>query len=149
MENKQVMGVGVIVVRDGKILLGKRKGAHGANTWAVPGGRMDSYEKSSGVFVQEQPEETARRELLEETGLKVLSAAIVARTVHYFEELDEEHISIYVQVEIADGEPVVMEPNKCHEWGWFNWCHLPHPLFPLFKHYVNAAFLPEGIVCST
>ena len=65
-----------------------------------------------------------------------------------FEELDEEHISIYVQVEIADGEPVVMEPNKCHEWGWFNWCHLPHPLFPLFKHYVNAAFLPEGIVCS-
>lgn len=148
MEMNKVLGVGVIVIRDGKILLGRRKGAHGADTWAVPGGRVDTYEKSPGVIQQEKPEETAIRELWEETGLKVIGTDIVGQTSHFFEELDQEHISIYIRAEVLDDEPVVMEPNKCHEWAWFNWNHLPHPLFPLFKHLVNAGFIPEGIVGS-
>ena len=148
MEIKKVLGVGIIVIRDGKILLGRRKGAHGAETWAVPGGRVDTYEKSPGIMVQEEPAETAIRELWEETGLKVIGTTLVGQTSHFFEELGQEHISIYIKAEVLDGEPVVMEPEKCHEWGWFNWNHLPHPLFPLFKHFVNAGIIPEGIVGS-
>ena len=40
--NKQVrVGVGVVIMRNGKILLGERIGSHGANTWATPGGHLE------------------------------------------------------------------------------------------------------------
>ena len=54
------VGVGVLVVRDGLVLLGRRLGAHGAGTWAAPGGRLE---------FGEQIEACAQRELAEETGL--------------------------------------------------------------------------------
>ena len=38
------VGVGVIVRREGRILLGKRKGSHGENTWAPPGGHLEFME---------------------------------------------------------------------------------------------------------
>ncbi|MCE5300253.1 MAG: NUDIX domain-containing protein [Spirochaetia bacterium] len=56
-----VPGVGVIAVRDGKILLVKRKLPPMAGTWALPGGFMDQGESI---------ENAGRRELLEETGLR-------------------------------------------------------------------------------
>ena len=56
------VGVGVIVVRDGKVLAGKRKNAHGDGAWSFPGGHLELNE---GV------EECAKREVFEETGARV------------------------------------------------------------------------------
>jgi 8-oxo-dGTP diphosphatase len=36
------VGIGVFVVRDGKILLGKRKKAHGEGTWCLFGRHLKS-----------------------------------------------------------------------------------------------------------
>ncbi len=36
------VGVGVLILRDGKVLLGRRKGSHGAGCWSAPGGHLDS-----------------------------------------------------------------------------------------------------------
>ena len=61
MEDKRPkVGVGVFVFKDGKILLGKRKNAHGAGTWSFPGGHIELFEELY---------ECAYRELREETGL--------------------------------------------------------------------------------
>lgn len=62
--SKPRIGVGVIVVKEGKILMGKRKGSHGTGLWAFPGGHLEFGESVS---------ECATRELEEETGLKALS----------------------------------------------------------------------------
>ena len=35
------VGVGVLIIRNGKILLIKRTGSHGAGTWSPPGGHID------------------------------------------------------------------------------------------------------------
>ena len=56
------IGVAVIVVRDGKVLLGKRKNAHGEGRWGFPGGHLE---------FMETVEACAAREVLEETGLGV------------------------------------------------------------------------------
>ena len=41
--NKPKVGVGVMVFKDGKILLGKRKGAHGEGEQAFPGGLLSIW----------------------------------------------------------------------------------------------------------
>ena len=38
------IGINVIVVRDKKILLGKRKNSYGEGTWALPGGHLEEGE---------------------------------------------------------------------------------------------------------
>lgn len=34
-------GIGCFVVRNGRFLMGRRHGAHGAGTWSVPGGWIE------------------------------------------------------------------------------------------------------------
>lgn len=59
MERPKV-GVGVIVLKEKKLLLGQRKGSHSQGEWAPPGGHLEFGEEVAAC---------AKRELLEETGL--------------------------------------------------------------------------------
>jgi 8-oxo-dGTP diphosphatase len=56
------VGVGALVVEDGKILLVKRIMAPERGKWSIPAGFLDQGE---------DPQRTAEREVLEETGLRV------------------------------------------------------------------------------
>lgn len=55
------VGVGVLVVKGNKVLLGKRKNAHGADEYGGPGGHLEYGETI---------EQTALREIGEECGIK-------------------------------------------------------------------------------
>lgn len=117
------VGIGVAVLHQGKILLGKRKGAHGSGEWAPPGGHLE---------FGETPEECARRELAEETGLIAVSikpgpwtSDVIDKSKHY--------VTIFMFVESFVGIPAVLEPNKCESWEWFEWDKLPEPLFLPFR----------------
>jgi 8-oxo-dGTP diphosphatase len=57
-----VVGVGVVVICDGKILLEKRKYEPGKGKWSIPGGLVE---------LGENVEQTVIREVKEETGLEV------------------------------------------------------------------------------
>lgn len=73
-----VVGVGVAVVDQGRVLLVKRGRDPGKGLWAVPGGKVRRGEPIA---------EAARREVLEETGLEVE----VGEVIWVGEHLSEQH----------------------------------------------------------
>lgn len=125
-ETKQVrVGVAIIVQRktDGLIVFGLRKGLHGPGTWSLPGGNME---------FGEDPETTARRELLEETGLTVGTITPYTECPYvntHFQTTEKQYITLYFMAEYLGGEPEVLEPEKCARWVWVEPAALPTPLF--------------------
>lgn len=131
-------GVGVLVTRGSKILLGKRKGAHGAGTWAPAGGKEN--------FPYEDPVSIAERELGEETGMQAQSYRAAATVTNYMDELIEFHRTFFIEVTVADAaEPQLLEPNKCEEWAWFEWDQLPAPLFSPFQSLIDMGWKPPAL----
>ncbi|MBA3958689.1 MAG: NUDIX domain-containing protein [Parachlamydiaceae bacterium] len=120
MKKRPFVGVGVVVIKEGKVLLGKRKGAHGAGNWSFPGGHLE---------FEEQVRDCAIRELEEETSLKAVSI----QESHWVEDIMEKdnkhYITLYMIVTQFQGEPQLLEPHKCEGWQWFAWDALPSPLF--------------------
>lgn len=134
MEKIPRIGISVIIKRDGKILLGKRKGSQGTGTWGIPGGHLEFGEKVS---------ECAKREVLEETGLDIKNVSEIKTTTEDFFEVEQKHyITLYVFADYISGEAKIMEPNKCTEWGWFGWDNLPEPLFLIIKNLKAQNFNP-------
>jgi ADP-ribose pyrophosphatase YjhB (NUDIX family)/MOSC domain-containing protein YiiM len=115
---QESVGVGVIVVRGGAVLFGRRRGAHGASSWSFPGGQLDG---------DERVERCAIRELREEAGIEVSNARVVAGTEDEF-GVGFRYRTLFVQADWAGGEPTVGAPDDCAEWGWFSWDDPPQPL---------------------
>lgn len=115
------VGVGVIIERDGKVLFGQRKNAHGAGCWSFAGGHLEFGETW---------EECAAREVMEETGMQLKNAHYVAATNDYMPEDGKHYITIYIQGTVAaDEEPRNCEPDRCDGWHWMAWDAWPRPLF--------------------
>lgn len=127
------VGVGVLVVRDGRVLLGERRGAHGAGSWALPGGHLEH---------REQVEDCARRELAEETGLLggVLTHGPWVSDVFEAEEMH--YVTVFMVVHDPVGDVVLREPAKCARWAWFAWDVLPAPLFAPLASLRATGFVP-------
>ncbi len=118
--SRPVVGVAGLVVKDNKVLMGKRKGDHGGGTWAPPGGKLDFGESF---------EDAVRREVLEETGLTVRVIRFFAVTNNVFRNEKRHSITLFFICRIRSGKLRVMEPDKCEKFGWFEWESLPRPLF--------------------
>jgi 8-oxo-dGTP diphosphatase len=114
------VGVGVFVVRDGKVLLMRRTGAHGAGTWSPPGGHLD---------FGESPEVCAAREVMEEVGLAVTGLQFKGITNDVFAADGLHYITIWMEGRCTGGEARVASPGEATEVGWFAWDALPVPLF--------------------
>lgn len=129
------VGVGVLVLHEGLVLLGKRLGSHGAGTWSAPGGRLE---------YGEQIEACAARELKEETGLAASSHELGPYTNDLFEEVQEQYVTIFVVARGIRGSPVNLEPGKCEGWAWFKWGDWPAPLFKPVESLLRIGWRPGG-----
>jgi 8-oxo-dGTP diphosphatase len=118
-----LVGVSAVVVRDGRVVAGRRKGSHGAGSWAFPGGRVEPGEHPRAVVV---------RELDEETGLRALRVEPITWTSDLLPwgEVTLHFITLHHLVEVAPGEPIVREPDKVEGWQWVDWDEIPEPVFP-------------------
>lgn len=103
------VGVGVFVFKDGKFLMGQRRGAHGAGSWSVPGGHL---------AFNESPEETAIREVREETGLEIGNVSFAAVTNDVFADEGKHYVTLWMKSDWVGGEPTITEPDKFVEQAW-------------------------------
>lgn len=114
------IGVGVIIAKGQKILLGKRKNSHGAGTWCFPGGHLE---------FGEDPEDCAIREVFEETGLSITDIRRWTFTNDIFISENKHYISLFMLANYLSGVETLKEPHKFDRWDWFSWNTLPSPLF--------------------
>ncbi len=132
MERPKV-GVGVIVRKDGKVLMLRRSGAHGQGTWCFPGGHLE---------FDEEVEDCAKRETLEESGVTIKNLQRGPYTNDIHDEEDKHYITLFIISDHDTGEPYITEPDKCSEIGWFDWHSLPQPLFLPVKNLKESGFNP-------
>lgn len=132
MTEKPQVGIAVIVTRDDKILLMKRKGPHGRGTWSTPGGHLD---------FGESPEECAAREAREEVGVEVVDIRFRSVTNDVFESEGKHYITIWMDGKTTD-EPRIASEKEVQEVGWFAWDALPKPLFLTLENLVKGNSYP-------
>jgi len=122
------VGVGVIILKDNNILLGKRIESNtlGGGSWTCPGGKPEFGENIINAV---------KRETEEETGIKVneLKLASVSNDIAY----GDHFVTLGFVCNNFDGQPKIMEPNKITEWKWFSMNELPKPLFLPSEKLIN------------
>ena len=120
-------GVGIMILKDNKVLLGKRHDdpekadseLSGEGTWTMPGGKIDFGDGIEGA---------AKREVFEETGIIIKNPNLFSITND--KTLKAHFITLGFLVTDFEGIPQVKEPDEITEWGWFDLNNLPSPIFP-------------------
>jgi len=133
MQHRPAVGVAVIVIKNAKVLLGRRLNSHGSGTWALPGGHLE---------LNESIEDCAKREVFEETGLSIKNLQCTTFTNDIFEKENKHYVTLFVVSEYDSGKLQLKEPDKCERWGWFSWNEFPEPLFLSLKNLLNQEFNP-------
>jgi 8-oxo-dGTP diphosphatase len=122
-------GVGLVILRDARILLYKRMRPPEAGYWNIVGGKVDHMEPA---------EAAARREAEEEIG-RIERIGMTEQII----DADRQHwISILYLARDVEGEPQLTEPDKLSDFGWFPLTDLPDPLSAFTKAAIAA--LPPG-----
>lgn len=131
MSKRPLIGVAVIVIKDQRVLLGKRKNAHGADTWAFPGGHLE---------LNESIEDCAVREVWEETGLGITNLRPGPFTNDIFTAEGKHYVTLFVIADYASGTPTIKEPRKCAGWEWSQWPPILKPQFLPLQNLLKQNF---------
>jgi len=128
-------GVALLLRRGHEVLMGLRKGSHGAGTWSFPGGHLEPGETVAGC---------AARELHEETGIALDPRDFrkVTYTNDVFEAEGKHYVTLYTEVVLDSSthrlHARVREPDKCEEWRW--WSEPPPKLFLPIRNLLKDGF---------
>ena len=133
MEKVPRVGVAVILLKNNKVLLGKRKNAHGEGTWGFPGGHLEFNESIENCVV---------REVIEETGLKIKNIRIGTFTNDIFDKEGKHYITLFMLADYDSGKVTIMEPERMENWQWYSWDSLPKPLFLPIENLLKSGFNP-------
>ncbi len=141
---KDYIGIGVGAVVSGarnRLFLARRGPAarNETGTWEFPGGE---------VRYGERLEDAIRREFAEEYGMRIEITGQLGAFDHLLPgEGEGEHwVSVTYLARHSGGEPVIREPLKCSEIGWFPLDALPAPVSVITRSNVRrlATYRPAA-----
>ncbi len=129
------VGVGIMVLKNGKVLLGQRNPnkekasskLDGQGTWTMPGGKMNYGESVIGC---------AKRETKEETGMDLKDLKVICvnndlgKSAHF--------ITLGLLCVDPEDEPKAMEPETILVWRWFDLNELPSPMYFPSQRLIDA-----------
>ena len=127
-QQRPKVGIGVLVFKDEKVLVGKRMGAHGEGQYAWPGGHMEYMESF---------EQCAKREVMEETGIEIENIRFL-RLMNFVQYAPKHYVDIALVCDWKSGEPTVCEPHKCEGWDWYAIDDILQPLFKACHSSIEA-----------
>lgn len=118
-----------IIVRDGTVLLVRRRVKEGALSWQFPAGAIEEGET---------PGQAAVRETREETGLVVAESAVLGERVHP----KTGRTMVYVACEVIDGDATVVDRDELVEVVWSGRDQLrdyvPYGFYPAVQEHLDA-----------
>lgn len=125
MNNYIKIGVGILLVNDNKILLGRRVndavdtgGIYEPGSWTLPGGKQE---------YDETIVDCAKRETKEETNLDIDDVVVIGADDDI--QPDRHFITIHTCAHFYSGELKIMEPEKIDTWQWFPFDELPENIY--------------------
>lgn len=127
-EHQTKVGIGVLVMKDDKVLLLKRQGSHGEGMWGGTGGHLEHLESFASC---------AKRETKEEAGIEIDNVRFLCVS-NFQDHAPKHYVDIGLLADYVSGEPTIMEKEKCSEMGWFALDELPTPLFGMMSNYIEA-----------
>ncbi|NUT45482.1 MAG: NUDIX domain-containing protein [Thermoactinospora sp.] len=111
-----------------RVLLGRRAGTGFADgLWHLPSGHVEAGEDAVAALV---------REIREELAVEVAAADL--RFAHVMHMADD-WVHLFFFAERWEGEPVVGEPDKCSELGWWELSALPPDTVPYAASAIRQA----------
>ena len=101
-ENRPKVGIGVMIFKDGMVLLGKRTSSHGAGEFAFPGGHLENGESFEAF---------AKRETLEEADIEITNVRFL-NVENVLDYLPKHYIQVSLIADWKSGEAKNLEPEK-------------------------------------
>jgi 8-oxo-dGTP diphosphatase len=136
------VGVGALIVDGNGRMFLSRRGPNSKNErglWEFPGGSVEFGETLAQAL---------QREMHEEYGIEVTVGELLDVVDHILPEESQHWVSPTYICTIAAGEPVIQEPEKCSEIGWFGPRSVPADLTQVtrenLKHYLSRLDKAEG-----
>jgi 8-oxo-dGTP diphosphatase len=118
-----------IIVKDGHVLMVRRRVKEGELSWQFPAGEVEA---------DESPEDAAVRESLEETGLTVRATKRLGERVHPATR----RAMVYIACDAVVGNAHVGDEEELAEVAWCDRAtlasHVPSPLYGPVQDYLNS-----------
>ncbi|MDD5220993.1 MAG: NUDIX domain-containing protein [Candidatus Pacebacteria bacterium] len=128
------LGVFAFIFRDGRILVVRAKGQ---DHWSLPGGRLEIADQVEAAETGCNPFEVAiRREVLEETGMNVISVEADTAIPRLAAKWQDCALSFFIRA-VGDPKPL----SEIEEIRWISDSELPElKLFPRIREMISFAF---------
>lgn len=123
-----IVDVNLLLVKDGKVLLGRRCGSKFANgMYSLPAGHLELGESVIAAMVREAQEE--------------IGVVIDSKNVTFIQVMHNSYgigrLAFFFEVRDWDGEIVNKEPEKCDDLRWFELDNLPTQMIPYIREAIN------------
>ena len=127
---KFVPSVYLILIRDNKILLSRRYNTgYFDNYYSFPAGHLDGGETLKQAMIRETSEEIGI--LLDLDDLKLVH--VMNRKIP-----DNERVDFFFKAKRWQGQPKIIEPDKCDDLTWFELDNLPENIIPYIKQAIDS-----------